>query len=198
LYPPTSLSSRFLPAVKTLLRRAKSSRVATSEGPPVEAADTPTPLKEAVEALNLKTPSEYFGQDRLRAPAFANDKRLAAVTTDEVAEAIRGWDRKEVPVADATYRIYEQIAKSKALPPRASLDVRDEWKPPGSEDKYEYQVSSVALGVLTGRNTGSSFLIREQQLDGRLAVLAAPGWTAPCRSRRPPVAGSRRRAREGH
>ena len=148
----------------------------------VVGADTPTPLKVAVEALNLKTPSDYFDQDRGRTPALAKGKRPAAVTTDEVVEASRKWDRKRVPVANATYQIYEKIAESKALPPVARLWVRDEWMHPGGQDKYEYRVWRVELNVMTVNVMTSldavyRFVIREQRLDRRIALLAAAGYS---------------------
>jgi thiol-disulfide isomerase/thioredoxin len=143
----------------------------------VAVTDTATPLKEAVEALNLKMPSDYFDENRGRTPALAKDKRPTAVTTDEVVEAIRGWDRKKVPVADATYQIYEKIAESKALPTGAKLWVRDEWKHPGGEDKYEYRVWRVELNVMTGKDAVYSFVVREQRLDRRVALLAAPRFS---------------------
>src|SRR5260370_1151456 len=47
-------------------------------GSTIAGVDPPWLLKEAVEALNLKTPSEYFDQDRLRTPPLANDKPPSA------------------------------------------------------------------------------------------------------------------------
>src|SRR5260370_41535918 len=50
-------------------------------GSTIAGVDPPWLLKEAVEALNLKTPSECFDQGRLRTPPLAQDKRPRAVTT---------------------------------------------------------------------------------------------------------------------
>jgi thiol-disulfide isomerase/thioredoxin len=140
-------------------------------------ADIPTPLNEAIEALNKKSQNEYFEREILRTPFLAKDRQPTAVTPDEVVAAIRGWDRKKVQVADTTYRIYEQIAESKILPPGARLEFQDDWMHPGGPDKYEYRVWRIMLSVMTGKNPGYGFVIRQQQLDRRIALLAAPKYS---------------------
>jgi RNA polymerase sigma factor (sigma-70 family) len=139
--------------------------------------DTSTPLKDAVEALNEKTATGYFDMEWLRNPPLAKTQWPAPVTVDEVIAAIRGWDQKKYPVVDTTYRIFQQIAESKALPTGARLYFRDEWKHPGGQDKFEYRVWRIQLDVMTGKDTGYGFVIREQRLDRRIALLAAPGYS---------------------
>jgi hypothetical protein len=84
-------------------------------------AEIQTPLNEAVEALNQKSQGAYFERNVFRTPPLAKDRQPSAVTADEVVAAIRKWDRKKVPVPDATYRIYERIADSKNRVLPASL-----------------------------------------------------------------------------
>jgi hypothetical protein len=139
--------------------------------------DSAIPLREAVEELNRKTDDGYFDRAILRQPPLGKDRRPKAVTVDEVVSAIRDWDRKRNPVADSTYRIFQQIADSKTLPPRARLYFRDEWNCPGDNDKYEYRVWRIQLDVMTGKNTGYGFGIREERLDRRIALLPAPGYS---------------------
>lgn len=70
---------------------------------------------------------------------------------------------------------------SKTLPPRARLYFRDEWEHPGGKDKYDYRVWRIQLDVMTGKNTGYSFVIRKERLDRRTALLPAPGYSwLPC------------------
>jgi RNA polymerase sigma factor (sigma-70 family) len=139
--------------------------------------DSPIPLGEAVEELNRKTAEGYFDRKTLRQPPLTKERRPRAVTVDEVVSAIQGWDRKKAPIADPTYRIFQQIVDSKALPPGASLYFRDEWVHPGGEDRYEYRVWRIQLDVMTDKNTGYGFVVREERLDRRIALLAAPGYS---------------------
>jgi thiol-disulfide isomerase/thioredoxin len=139
--------------------------------------DSPIPLSEAVEQLNRKTDNGYFDRAILRQPPLGKDRRPKAVTVDEVVSAIRDWDRKRIPVVDSTYRIFQQVAASKALPPRARLYFRDEWEHPGDEGKYEYRVWRIQLDVMTGKNTGYGFRIREERLDRRIALPPAAGYS---------------------
>ncbi|HEY7331192.1 MAG TPA: hypothetical protein VH592_26390, partial [Gemmataceae bacterium] len=141
-------------------------------------SDAPLPLSEAVEKLNRKTDNGYFDRDIVRQPPLDKDRRPKAVTVEEVVSAIKGWDRMKVPVADSTYRIFQRIADSKILPPGASLSFQDHWKHPGGTDKYEYRIWRIQLDVMTGKNTGYGFVIREEQrLDHRIALLPAPGYS---------------------
>jgi thiol-disulfide isomerase/thioredoxin len=138
---------------------------------------TPTPLDEAVKELNRKTENGYFDREGWRQPPLAKNRRPKAVTVDEVAAAIRNWDRKKVPVTDETYQIFQRIAGSKALPPGSRLSTGDEWRRPGGKDKYEYRVWRVQLDVMTGKDTGYSFVVREERLDRRIALLPAEGYS---------------------
>ena len=92
--------------------------------------NTPIPLREAVEELNRKTDKEYFDTKIWRQPPLAKERRPKAVTVDEVVSAIQGWDRKKQPVADPTYRIFQQIADSKVLPPGTQLTFLDLFSAP--------------------------------------------------------------------
>jgi RNA polymerase sigma factor (sigma-70 family) len=144
--------------------------------------NTPIPLREAVEELNRKTDKAYFDTKFTRQPPLGKERRPKAVTVDEVVSAIQGWDRKKFPVADPTYRIFQQIADSKVLPPGARLDFLDQWGldqlgHSGGKDKYEYRVWGIQLNVMTGKNTGYGFRVREERLDHRIALLPAPGYS---------------------
>lgn len=138
--------------------------------------EPPTPLGEAVEAVNRKAATGFLDAERLRTPLLPKERRPAPVTVEEVVAAIRGWDRKKEKVPDATYRMFEGVAESKSLPPGAALSVRDDWVHPGGEDKYEYRVWRVQLDVMTGKDTGYGFVVREQRLDRRVALLPAAGY----------------------
>lgn len=48
---------------------------------------------------------------------------------------------------------------------------------PGGKDKYEYRVWRIQLDVMTGKNTGYRFIVREERLDRRIALLPAPGYS---------------------
>ena len=158
-------------------------------------ADAPTPLKDSIEALNAKTAAGYFDQEGYRTTPLTKDRWPAPTTVDDVVAAIRGWDRTRFPVDDATYRIYQQIAETRLLPPGAELYFRDEWEHADKQDRYEHRVWRIQLDVMTGKNTGYGFPISEQKIDRRMALVAAPGyswlldprpvtipagWTGPC------------------
>jgi RNA polymerase sigma factor (sigma-70 family) len=134
----------------------------------------PISLGRAVAGVNQKA-DVYFMRKSLREPPLAEELRPRPVTVDEVVAAIRGWDRKKVPVADATYRIFQQIADSKMVPPGALLSIDPQWRHPDGNDKYEYRIWRIDLAVMTGKNTGYSFTVREQRLDRRIALLPSPG-----------------------
>jgi thiol-disulfide isomerase/thioredoxin len=157
-------------------KRADDPKPAT-KGQAKPAPNSPISLGEAVAELNGKTSNGYFDREILRQPPLGKERRPRPVTVAEVVSAIRGWDRKKVPVADSTYRIFRQIADSRALPPGARLSFHDEWRHPGGKDSYEYRIWRIQLDVLTGKNTGYSFVVREQRLDRRTALLPAPGYS---------------------
>jgi thiol-disulfide isomerase/thioredoxin len=139
-------------------------------------ANSPILLGDAVDALNRKTKG-HFDTKILRQPPLEKNRWPKPVTVDEVVSAIRGWDRKELPVADSTYRIFQQIADAKVLPPGARLDILDQWRDLGENDKYEYRIWRIQLDVMTGNNTGYTFVVREERLDRRNALLPAPGYS---------------------
>jgi thiol-disulfide isomerase/thioredoxin len=53
----------------------------------------------------------------------------------------------------------------------------DQLGHPGGKDKYEYRVWRIQLDVMTGKNTGYRFIVREERLDRRIALLPAPGYS---------------------
>src|SRR4051812_257369 len=117
-------------------------------------ADSPEPLQDAIEALNAQTTAGYFEQERHRTPPLTKERWPAPATADEVAMAIRAWDRKKFPVDDATYRIYEQIAEQKQLPSGAELSLSDQWEHTDKQDEYECRVWRIQLDVMTSKDTG--------------------------------------------
>lgn len=128
---------------------------------------TPTSLHDAVEAFNLKL-SEFAksGQHKARNSAAFNP-----LTEDEVVAAIGNWDRAKYPVPDSTHRLYAEIGKTRKLPPHSQLEVNDQWF---SRDKHEARMCQIKLEVMTGKNQGYSFVIREAEIERR--PRARPGY----------------------
>jgi thiol-disulfide isomerase/thioredoxin len=163
-------------------QEAKDEQPAIAPKPATEDQANPIPkspitLEEAVKELNRRTSKEYFDREIMRQPPLGNERRPKAVTVDEVVSAIQSWDQKKLPVADSTYQSFQAIAGSKVLPPGARLYFHDQWQHSGERDKYEYRVWRIQLDVMTGKDTGYTFGVREVRLDRRIALLPAPGYS---------------------
>lgn len=140
------------------------------------AADPGPGLFNAVRALNDKIGKlqiDILGDRQVEPP---EGRSLAPLTVDEVVKSLRNWDREKTPVDDAVFQIYQKIAESKTLPPRAELCVRTQWIDPDPNDKYQYQVLLVDLDVMTGGNAGYTYRIRDQRLGQRVALRPRPGY----------------------
>ncbi len=139
---------------------------------------TPTPLDQAVVAINERITTYPWkeagqtGDTKLPKPA------LPPLSVDDVIAVIRNWDRASTPVADASYRIFEQIARTKILPPRSMLELNDQWFERGTQ---EHRVLQIKLTAMTGKNQGDGFVIREHELDRRPYWKPHPGyrWIQP-------------------
>jgi beta-lactamase regulating signal transducer with metallopeptidase domain len=137
---------------------------------------TATPLDQAVREFSEKTARHSFNLQGPRQSPLPKEKWPAPLTADEVIAAIRGWDRTKHPVADSTYRIYEEIAKTKILPPHSQLSFQDQWWQYSEQDNDEYRVWWIDLAVMTGKNAGYGLRIRDQKLDQRIVLRASPGY----------------------
>jgi len=136
-------------------------------------------LEEAVAALNERM-VERFSELEIKggrrpdgSPVWTKDLWPAPLTVDEVIAAIRGWDREEHEVDDETYRIYEKIADSKALPAKAWLESSMQRRIEGEYENKEWWIDLIAM---TGKNKGYGFRIREEKLTRRPALLPGPGY----------------------
>src|SRR5262245_36952803 len=107
------------------------------------------------------TLAEAIGAFNRRAQGDATGKDQPALTEDEVVAAIRGWIRKQVPVSDEVYKIYQTIADTKTLPEGATLRFITKWS---GFNNHEFDVWWVDLSIKTGANTGYTFRIRDQKL----------------------------------
>jgi hypothetical protein len=99
------------------------------------------------------------------------------LTADEVVAAIRAWNRQEVKVSDETYRIYQEIADSGVLPPKAKLGFHRQWYRFDEQDEYDYLVWWIDLEVMTGERTGYGFRIRDERLGRRYSRAPSPGYS---------------------
>ena len=95
---------------------------------------TSTALDAAVVALNVKL-SEFAELYRRQSEQVRREDPpiFKPLTPEEVVAAINYWDREKFSVADATYRLYTEIAKTRnPAPPFAFRDRRPmaaSWEP---------------------------------------------------------------------
>jgi thiol-disulfide isomerase/thioredoxin len=134
---------------------------------------TPTPLDQAVEALNRKI--EEFSKTHAAATEKSGRPKTAVppLTVEEVVATIRNWDRTKKPVADESYRIYDKVAKTRILPPHSQLELIDQWFERGSKEQRFLQIR---LEAMTGKDHGDGFVIREHELDQRPIWPPRPGY----------------------
>jgi len=138
---------------------------------------TSVPLKEAVASFNEKAATRFSEIETRGSPTvWAADRRPAPLTEEEIVAAIRDWNREEIKVDDKTYGIYQRIADSKALPPGAQLSFSNYWYRYDDHDEYEFLVWWIKLDVMTSKNTGYTFRIRDERLDRRRALTPSPGY----------------------
>ncbi len=137
---------------------------------------TATPLAEAVKAFNEKVAQHRFDVEGSQTSPLPKAKWPAPLTEDEVIAAIRGRDRKKVPVTEAMNRIVDKIAESKILPPHAQLYFWEDWRQDDESDKDEYRIWGITLDAMIGKNKGDGFRIRNQKLESRMALKPSPGY----------------------
>lgn len=107
------------------------------------------------------------------------------LTAEDVVAAINDWDRAKVPVEDAAYRLYTDIAKTRTLPPHSLLEIDDQWLRRG---KQEIRTFRITLSAMTGKNRGQSFIVREIELDQRPCPRPGYRWLHSL-TRKDPVHG---------
>jgi hypothetical protein len=123
----------------------------------VEADDAPKQLADAVKEFNRFAAKDEIG------------KLQPLLTEAEVVAAIRGWIREQTPVADDTYRTFQEIAKSGELPIRSELTFTTRWGYNG----HDFDVWWVDLLIMTGEKTGYGFRIRDQKIGSQPTVAVA-------------------------
>jgi hypothetical protein len=116
-------------------------------------------LAEAVKSFNEQAKTEIFV-----------GRNQPPLTEEEVVAAIRGWIRKQAPVDNDTYAIYEKIASTKMLPARATITFTTRWE---GYNGYNFDVWWIDLSVMTGETTGYGFRIRDRKIDSFYAGKAA-------------------------
>ncbi len=134
---------------------------------------TPTPLDQAVAELN-----ETLEERRLtarRPPGMSAEEKhaLRPVTVEEVVATIRRWDRTKHPISDENYRLFEQIAEKKILPPHARLQLNDQWLLRGDQ---QHHIVRIMVDAMTGRNQGYNFAVREEDVGHRFWHAPRPGY----------------------
>ncbi len=139
----------------------------------VSTAQDSTPLKEAVAAFNEKA-AAYLAP-HVDQKHLSEHQLPTPLTVDEVVAAIRGWDRQKVSVDDRVFRIYQEIAETKVLPPRAQLRFTLQWWHQSGE--YEDEVWRIDLDVMTSETSGYGFRVRNQTLKRRVALPPSPGYS---------------------
>lgn len=147
--------------------------------PPIAFAGpkTSTPLEKAVVSFNEKAAKRFSEIEARGSPTvWTADRRPAPLTEDEVVAAIRGWNREQRKVDDNIYRIYQRIADSRVLPPGAELGFHLYWYHFDQHDQYEFLVWWIDLDVMTSKDTGCTFRIRDERLDRRRALTPSPGY----------------------
>jgi thiol-disulfide isomerase/thioredoxin len=132
---------------------------------------TPTPLVQAVAEINEKV-AKYAAMN-VASTVDGTKRAFPPLAVDDVIAVIRKWDRAKTPVADASYRIYEQIANTKVLPPHSMLELNDRWFERGT---HEHRVLQIKLTAMTGKNQGDEFVVREHELDQRPYFKPHPGY----------------------
>jgi hypothetical protein len=75
----------------------------------------PTSLAEAVKAFNAEAATDPIGKDQ------------SPLTEDEVIASIRGWIRKEQPISDEDYKVFQKIAEERQFPEGAYLHEFTGW-----------------------------------------------------------------------
>lgn len=83
------------------------------------------------------------------------------LTEGEVVASIRGWIREQVPVSDATYAVYKQIADSKSLPNGARFEYASSWGFQG----YEFKGWIIYLSVGGDKLGGYRYRLRTRWID---------------------------------
>lgn len=132
---------------------------------------TPTPLVQAVAEINEKV-AKYAAMN-VASTGDGTKRAFPPLAVDDVIAVIRKWDRAKAPVADASYRIYEQIANTKVLPPHSMLELNDQWFERGTQEHHLLQIK---LTAMTGKNQGDEFVVREHELDRRPYFKPHPGY----------------------
>jgi thiol-disulfide isomerase/thioredoxin len=134
---------------------------------------TPTPLDQAVATINEKIKGYSLKKAGQTGDAKPPRPALPPLSVDDVIAVIRDWDRDKTPVAEASFRIYEQIANTKILPPHSMLELNDQWFERGTQ---EHRLLQIKLTAMTGKNQGDEFVVREHELDRRPYFKPHPGF----------------------
>ena len=145
--------------------------------PECDADGNSTALSTAVAELNEKLAAYPFDKARTRTRALSEEELPHPVTVEEVVTAIQGWDRGKHPISDHDHRLFQDIAATKTLPPKAKLGFSVAWRHTDPDSKVEARELGVDLSVMTGERTGYDFRIRNQQLDQRPYLELSAGYT---------------------
>jgi thiol-disulfide isomerase/thioredoxin len=139
-----------------------------------------TPLKAAVSEVNKEAVERLTNDSHVKQQNLSKDQLPEPLTVDEVVAALRSWKPEGSKDAKVVSSIFEKIAETGVLPPRASLDCHLQWfghdEDREKDDKYDYLVWRFELDVYTSKTTGYLLVIRRQILGRRIAMRPTPGY----------------------
>jgi hypothetical protein len=112
-------------------------------------APKPRPLSEAVKEFNQKAQKDPTG------------KNEPPLSEDEVVAAIRGWIREQVPASDPVYNAFQNVAKTKQLPPNATLTFTTNWE---GFNGLDFDVWWIDLTLFQGPKSGYTYRLRDRKI----------------------------------
>jgi hypothetical protein len=138
---------------------------------------TPTPLDEAVAEFNKKAAEHRFNSDFPERQRELTDRdRPEPLTVEEVLEAIRNRDPEKYSQQNPVAPLLEGMLETRILPPHSTLTFSDRWIALSEKIGRERRTWSIGLDMMTGKNQGAGFLIREQELDMRKNLKPRSGF----------------------
>jgi peroxiredoxin len=138
---------------------------------------SPTPLNEAVVELNRKVAEHRFNSERpVRQRELMDHQLPEPLTVEEVLEAIRNRDPETYTHQNQATPLLEGILKTRILPPHSVLTFSDRWISLNEKIGRERRIWRIEMDMMTGKNQGASFLVREQELDMRRSLKPRPGF----------------------